>query len=219
VTGSAAEPLNSSAPPAAQPGLLLSRDDNTRRADRLPSESSGEAGYSLIELMLVSSLLVVVLGAVLTFGQTTQRLAPRDHERSHVIREGQIGLHRMTRELRKAHVVNARGPYFMDVQLLVNGVDTRVRYQCDVAHPTETPYRRCLRFVNGGTTGELVIDRVLNPSDSPADPVFSYTTDIGGVNVTHVEARIELPARGDLQNGHGHRITYSDGFYPRNIGA
>jgi hypothetical protein len=169
--------------------------------------------------MLVAALLAVVLGAILTFGEATQRLAPRDHERSHVIHEGQVGLHRMTRELRKAHAVNDRGPYFMDVQVLVNGADARVLYQCDLPHPTEPTYRRCLRFVNGATLGEVVIDRVLNPTDSPADPVFSYTVDPSGVNVTHVEARIELPARGDLKNGHGHRITYSDGFYPRNIGA
>jgi hypothetical protein len=198
---------------------LLSPGENRRAADRPPSASSGEAGYALTELLLVAALLAVVLGAVLTFGQTTQRLAPRDQERGHVIQEGQVGLHRMTRELRKAHVVNDRGPYFMDVQVLVNGADTRVRYACDVAHPSESTYRRCVRFVNGATTGELVIDRVMNAADSPPDPVFSYTTDAGGVNVTHVQARIELPARGDLKNGHGHRITYSDGFYPRNIGA
>jgi hypothetical protein len=198
---------------------MLPRLDTAHRNLRPTAAHGGEAGYALTELLLVAALLVVVLGAVLTFGQTTQQLAPRDSERSHVIQEGQVGLHRMTSELRKAHAVNDRGPYFMDVQVLVNGADTRVRYACDVAHPTESTYRRCLRFVNGATTGELVVDRVLNAADSPPDPVFSYTTDAGGVNVTHVQARIELPARGDLQNGHQHRITYSDGFYPRNIGA
>jgi hypothetical protein len=177
-----------------------------------------ESGYALIELMVVATLLVVVLGAVLVFGETTQRLMPKDQERSHVIQESQVGLHRMTRELRKAHVVNSRGSYFLDVQVLVNGADTRVRYECDRPHPSESGYRRCLRFVNGGSTGELIVDRVLNAADSPPDPVFSYTTDAGG-NVTHVEARIELPARGDLKSGHGHRITYTDGFYPRNVGV
>ncbi len=160
----------------------------------------------------------MVLGAVLSFGEVTQRLAPRDQERSHVIREAQVGLHRMTRELRQAHLVNDRGPYFIDVQVRVNGVDTRVRYECDRPHPVEPAYRRCLRFVNGGATGELVVDRVLNAADMPPDPVFSYTTDAGG-NVAHVEARVELPARGDLKLGHGHRITYADGFYPRNLGV
>lgn len=168
--------------------------------------------------MLVASLLAVVLSAVLLFGEATQRLAPRDQERTHVIREAQVGLHRMTTELRKAHLVNARGSYFMDVQVRLEGVDTRVRYECDTPHPVEPGYRRCLRFVNGGATGELVVDRVLNAADVPPDPVFTYTTD-GGGNVAYVEARVELPARGDLKSGHGHRITYADGFYPRNLGV
>jgi hypothetical protein len=197
---------------------LTSRPHNASCTPEPPHPLCDESGYALVELLLVASLLVVVLSAVLLFGEATQRIAPRDQERSHVIQEAQVGLHRMTQELRKAHLVNDRGSYFMDVQVRLGGVDTRVRYECDQPHPVEPAYRRCLRFVNGGAAGELVVDRVLNAADVPPDPVFIYTTD-GGGNVAHVQARVELPARGDLKTGHGHRITYADGFYPRNLGV
>ena len=62
-----------------------------------------EAGYSLIELMIVASMMVVVLGAVLSLGDAAQRSTPKDLERAHAIRDTQVGLHRMTRELRQAH--------------------------------------------------------------------------------------------------------------------
>jgi prepilin-type N-terminal cleavage/methylation domain-containing protein len=177
-----------------------------------------ESGHTLVELLVVVALLSVVLAAVLSLGEATQRIAPKEQERALVIREGQIGLHSMTKDLRRAHVVNSRGPFHMDVNVVLGGANTRIRYECDRPHPRESTYRRCLRYVNGAATGQLVIDRVLNAADSPPDPVFTYTTDASG-KVTHVEARIELPARGDLKRGYEHRITFTDGFLPRNLGA
>ena len=57
--------------------------DNAHREKRPPAARRGEAGYALTELLLVSSLLAIVLGAILALGETTQRITPRDTERAH----------------------------------------------------------------------------------------------------------------------------------------
>jgi competence protein ComGC len=177
-----------------------------------------ESGFSLIEVLVVSVLLIVVIGAVLALSEATQRMAPKEEERAHAIREAQLSLHQMTKELRKAHLVYTVAAQSIDVSVLVKGVDTRVRYRCDIAHPTEASYRRCYRYVVAadGTTsgGTLVIDRVLNAALSPPKAVFTRTGN-------YVEAKVEVPSRGERKAGYGyeHRIALHDGFYMRNLDA
>jgi Tfp pilus assembly protein PilX len=187
--------------------VLLPLDN--AHSDKRPSRSRrGEAGYAITELLVVSSLLVIVLGAVLTLGETSQRIAPRESERAQVIREAQVGLHRMTRELRHAYQAPTVTGSTITANVVADGGSTTltVKYQCDIAHPTNNAYTRCLRYVGSSTTGELVIDRVLNGS-----AVFTLT----GTN--YVRALIEVSAKGDLQNGYDHRVVLDDGFYMRNI--
>jgi hypothetical protein len=176
---------------------------------RPPAARGSEAGYALTELLLVSSLLVIVMGAILALGETSQRIAPKESERALVIREAQVGLHRMTRELRHAYTTpTVTGP---TIEATVpNGSTGRtVRYACNVAHPTNTAYTRCLRYVVVGGVpgaGEVVIDRVLNGTS-----VFT----LHGTN--YVAALVEVAAKGDLENGYDHRVALDDGFYMRNI--
>jgi prepilin-type N-terminal cleavage/methylation domain-containing protein len=176
---------------------------------------ASERGYSLIELMVVAALLVVVLGAILTLAEATQRIAPKETERAHVIREAQVGLDRMTRELRHAYSAPTVPPptvtgSSVTASVLGRGGATRtVRYDCDEAHPTESAYTRCLRQVlSGGTwsTGEVVIDRVLNGTS-----VFTATPP------DYVRAAVEVAARGDRKTGYTHRVILDDGFYMRNL--
>jgi competence protein ComGC len=175
---------------------------------------SRESGFALIEQLVVVAVLGVVVAAILSLGETTQRIAPKDSERAFVIRETQVGLHRMTKELRQSHALVSTGTHEMDVRVLVGGTEQRVRYNCSQPHPTEPDYRRCLRYVGTSTTGEVVIDRVL----AAAGPVFSYVTNAQGA-ITYVEASVEVPARGDLRVGHRHRVALHDGFWMRNFDA
>jgi hypothetical protein len=204
---------------------VLSTPDTAHRKLRPAAAKDGEAGYALTELLLVSSLLVIVLGAILALGETTQRIAPRDTERAHVIREAQVGLHAMTRQLRQTadlsdppHVA-ATGST-LDVTLRD---DKRYSFECDQPHPTETGYNRCVRFpVVGGVkqtqNGIVLIDRVLNgPAGTGAtNPIFTYETNPGGV-VTYVRVAIHVPAKGDLVNGHDYDVVLEDGVYMRNL--
>jgi Tfp pilus assembly protein PilX len=189
---------------------LLPRCHSRRSAERTAETRSGEAGYALIELMVVASLLIIVLSAILALGETTQRIAPKEKERAHVIREAQVGLHRMTRELRHAYeaptvtgstmLANVRG---------VGGSTATVRYDCDEAHPTDPAYTRCVRQVfTGGawSAADPVIDRVLNGT-----AVFAFTSP------DYVSATVEVAARGDLDDGYDYRVVLADGFYMRNL--
>jgi type II secretory pathway pseudopilin PulG len=196
--------------------LVLSTRDTTQDAHPRPGEGSGSAGYALVELMVVASLLVIVLGAILALGETTQRIAPKESERAHVIREAQVGLHRMTRELRHAYqaLPTVAAPTVsgstMEASVRgLNGSTRTVRYDCDEPHPTDSAYTRCLRQVYSGgswSAGELVIDRVLNGTT-----VFTATPP------DYVRATVEVAARGGLKDGYDHRVILDDGIYMRNL--
>jgi type II secretory pathway pseudopilin PulG len=201
--------------------------DNAHREKRPPAARRGEAGYALTELLLVTSLLAIVLGAILALGETTQRIAPRDTERAHVIREAQVGLHGMTRQLREAADMTtpphgAATASTLDVTLRDG---TRYSFECDEPHPTQAGYNRCVRFpVVGGVkqteNGMVLIDRVLNgPAGTGAtNPIFEYETNIAGI-VTYVHVAIHVPAKGDLAQGHDYDVVLEDGVYMRNLDA
>jgi hypothetical protein len=183
--------------------------ENAHRDKRPPRPRRDEAGYALTELLLVASLLAIVLGAVLGLGETSQRIAPKESERAQVIRETQVGLHRMTRELRHAYQPPTVTGATIEANVVDGAAGRTVRYACNVAHPSNSAYTRCLRYeVVGGTpgAGELVIDRVLNGSAVFSTPSSSY-----------VRALVEVAAAGDLKNGYDHRVVLDDGFYMRNI--
>jgi hypothetical protein len=214
--------------PATVIGQVLPRLNTAHREHRPSAPDRGEAGYALTELLLVSSLLAIVLGAILALGETTQRIAPRDTERAHVIREAQVGLHGMTRQLRQAADMTvppheAATASTLDVTLRDG---TRWSFECDEPHPTEAGYNRCVRFpfdVNGvKQTGEgmVLIDRVLNgPAGTGAtNPIFRYEMNVAGI-VTYVHVSIHVPAKGGLKEGHDYDVVLDDGVYMRNLDA
>jgi Tfp pilus assembly protein PilV len=167
-----------------------------------------ESGFTLIETVITAATLSLVVLAILALSDTTAKLAPQDQERAHAIRDAQVGLHRMTRELRQAYTINSNTSTSMDVMVLVSGTATQVSYDCAAAHPTDTNLRRCVRTAGGSTS--VVIDRVLPGT------VFTYDA---YSPPRYVQARIEVPAKGDLNEGHKHSIVLDDGFYMRNVGV
>jgi prepilin-type N-terminal cleavage/methylation domain-containing protein len=188
------------------------------------SRLGAEAGFSLIELMLVVSLLVVVLTAVISLLETTTRLAPREQERSIAIRDAQVGLDRMVRDLRHTYRVIATTDSSMEVLMTVRRVnaagqtvyeDRHVLYRCNVPHPTNADRRRCVKVEAAAaaalpaiSTGEVVIDRVL--------PGGVFTFSPGPLAPRYVTARVTVPAAGERADGFAHSFTLDDGFYLRN---
>lgn len=179
-----------------------------------------QRGFSLVELITVSFLLIVVLSATLMVLERTTEIAPQDEERTQSIREVQVGLHRMVRELREAYALNPAAPPTstqMDVLVPVaGGPDKRVVYNCAQPHP-DPRYSRCLRYEGAADftqplgAGHLAVDRVLN--DVAVTPVFKK------VSSSYVEAKVEVPARGERDSGFQHKVVLEDGFFMRNCRA
>ena len=171
-----------------------------------------ERGVSLAELLVGMLVMSAVLMALLGLLDATVKTAPRDEERANAIREGQTGLHVMTRELRQANKVWTPGK----TQIYVNiGDDTHVLYDCDVAHPENPEQRQCVRWEAAigaelplDSPGQVVIDRRL-----PGD-VFTYEPSL--INPTYVEARIQVPQSGERADGYHANLVLDDGFYLRN---
>jgi type II secretory pathway pseudopilin PulG len=199
-----------------------------------------EGGFTLIEVMVTATMLVVVLGAVLSVFEATNRVAAKDSERSVAINEATVGLNRMTRDLRQTYQVV--GPTagttsnYMDVLVRItpSGTTTpqnrRVLYKCDAPSDKFTGYRECVRYESsastgspgsppGGATATVVADRLQNGTSG--DPVFSnlrYPT--GASRPTMGEVTFKMPASGERKATGGdytHSITLGDGFYMRNL--
>jgi len=171
-----------------------------------------ESGFTLIEMLVAAVVGILVTGAALSLVETIAKIAPKDQERAHAIRDAQVGLYRMTRELRQAQSVNGATPTLMDIDLTIGVVTKRVVYDCGGT--------RCLRSeapvgAEPPSGGEVVVDRLLN--DAGGDPVFTYSP-AGALPPDHVAVSISVPASGGSENGHGHRVVFEDGLALRNVG-
>lgn len=202
--------------------VLHSRTSTSRRGAggaalrRLASE---EAGFTSIELLVSAFVLGLVLVGVLGVLDHSVKQAPKDQERAHQIREAQVGLSRMTRELRHARQVLAPAPGTFGSAVDVFIGDRRVRYRCNepVGDPDHPNDRACVRQEGNAdasvepTGSDPVVARVLNGETA-------FTAPPAGQAVSYVTARIEVPARGGLKKGHDHRVVLDDGVYFRNRG-
>lgn len=176
-----------------------------------------QRGYTLIECMLVCGLLIVVMGGTLSLLDTTAKIAPREAERAHAVRDAQVGLASMVRELRQAHSVEAGYTATgLTVRTPVAGVTTKVAYDCSqpsVSSPGRGLFScRRSQYAADGTTvvsTRRPLERLLT------DQVFTYTVEAG--DVRFVRARVEVPASGERAQGLRHRIVLDDGFFLRNV--
>lgn len=168
-----------------------------------------ESGWTIVEVLIVAVLLVIVLGGTLNLLDTTAKVAPQEEERAQAVREAQVGLARMTRELRQATKVvtydQANGVIKVEVNDL-GGVRQTVTYDCSGSSPSLTGTTACRRTQVGGSSNEVVIDRVKNNG--------SMFTRIG---TNFFQVRVEVPASGERAVGQKHSIVLDDGFYMRNI--
>jgi len=196
-----------------------------------------ESGFTLIEVLLVSAMLVVILGAIAGLATTAERMTPVANESALHLVEAQTGLDRMVREIRSGHNVAAGSSpaaVTFDVRQRSDGVTTQVTYDCNAAHPAGGALRRCVRRVAGAE--EVVVDRVVNAD--VGKPIFSYAVQEGvadseetegeaetegeeetvsAPHINYVEVAVVVPGRGERQQGPGYRTTLEDAAYLRNV--
>lgn len=184
-----------------------------------------EHGVSLAEMMVTIVVLGFVMAAILSLLDVTGRIAPRDAERSQAVRGAQVGLDRMSREIRQATSAGFSTPQQADIQLQLGGVDTHVTYNCAVANgtagypvpaadPNHTDYKNCVRTDVATGRKDLVLARVTNTS------VFCVTSPCQAsaqTNPTYLTISVQVPSRGERTGVTGHTVVLDDGVYLRNI--
>jgi prepilin-type N-terminal cleavage/methylation domain-containing protein len=182
-------------------------------------------GFTLVEMLVVVAILPVVVATALIpleFGQTQ---TPKNVEYAQSISSTSAGLQRMMRDIRQAYRVNSTTPNSIDFNAVLGSSDQEILYECNLSYPSNTgnthyqEYRRCRRVsATTGTAlpaianGTLVIDRLLNGTTE--HPVFTFKNSEGNVdptNPSYVEAQIQAPARGALNSGLSHTISFSNG--------
>ena len=170
---------------------------------------------SLAEVVVSMATFSFVMFAILGLVETTARQQPKDQERADALREAQVGLARMTRELRQGYKVLDADSSSMYVRLTSQEVDKHVKYDCGVADPAHPGYTRCVRWealvgqpLPTDQPGEVVIDRSLS------SVLFSYSP--GPLNPNYVQVKITVPQKGELKTGYRSNFVLDDGFYLRN---
>ena len=183
------------------------------------ARARAEAGFTLVELLVAMGLLLVVLGAALALFDSSNTIAARDQERTHAIREAQVGVYAMTKELRQAYSIVSSSPYLIEVHVWKNGADHDVTYDCTGTSSAGPPLGQCVRYeTTGGAQGNasVVVDRLLNNAGSGRPPVFAYTAN-GSGHTTYATVHVESPSKGERKQGYGYRVTFDDGFFLRNL--
>lgn len=180
-----------------------------------------EAGFTLTEVLVTTTVLVVVVLAILQTLDGAARAVPRDVEWTHAIAEGRVGVLRMVRELRGADAVLGTTPNSIDFQTSDDGTVRRVRFACEVPDGVLPGFRRCTRVEAGAagvlpapSTGETLVGRIRN--GTPEDPVFRGTPD--PVAPRYLAVRVLVPSTGErtARERPGHDVVIEDGAYLRN---
>lgn len=174
-----------------------------------PTSLRGEAGFTLIEVLVTATLMLVVVGAVLTVMENTVRVSAQDRERALAIREAEAQLGRLVREARGAYRVHAATATRLDLDVHAQGVSRRVAFDCSGG--------RCTRQeLNPDGTAKgpaaTIVARVVAGSQ-----VFATTADASG-KVTYVAVTLRVPASGERGVGYQHEIRLHDGIALRNAG-
>jgi prepilin-type N-terminal cleavage/methylation domain-containing protein len=180
-----------------------------------------QGGFTLIELLVASGIFLILLGAALALLSSSNKVAAQDQERTHAIRDAQVGVYRMTRELRQAYSLVQTTPHKIEVHVWQGGADHDVTYDCTGTSSAGPPLGQCVRFettASGPTTPTTVVDRLVNSPSSGRPPVFTYDVNASG-RTTYARVHIEAPARGERAQGYGYRVVFDDGFFMRNLGG
>jgi type II secretory pathway pseudopilin PulG len=180
--------------------------------------TSGQAGFMLIEMLVVLLLVTIVFSALLVPIVTAQHVQSRDAEYAYAQQNARTGLDAMVHQIRQAYAVLSTTPNAIEFDVSLNGADFHVYYECDIAQPG-TSYQECVRLqapagaaLPALSTATVAVTNLTN--GTLADPVFAFTPD--GFSPTYVTATVKVPASGGTNGGLTHSIVLSDGVLLRN---
>jgi prepilin-type N-terminal cleavage/methylation domain-containing protein len=175
-------------------------------------------GFTLIEVLVVLSLLSAVAGLLMAPLVLGQREQTRDANYAFAQQDARNGLDSMVSQIRQATSIISSGPNFVEMTVTLGGVAEHVLYQCDIPQPG-TAYRECLRAQSafGSALPALSSATVAIPgltNGTVSSPVFSFGPD--PIAPYYMTATISIPASGGAAGGLTHSIVLSDGALMRN---
>jgi Tfp pilus assembly protein PilW len=193
---------------ADNPGVDPGGTDNPA-----PHGRDGEAGSSLVELLMVLLMLTVVVGASLSLLEKTWQQTPRDLEWNATMQDTRTAMYRMTRELRQATNLTLISGYSVSGDVVLSGQTQHVLWQCDIGTTCTRSATVAPAAPPGqGAGGAPMISNVQNKTLSPQVPVFSQPS------TTYFQVVMKVRAAGAMAAGStSHTVTFTDGFDGRNL--
>ena len=173
----------------------------------------GEAGWSLVEVLMVLLLLSIVVGSTLSLLEKTWAQTPRDLEWNYTIQDTRTAVYRMTRELRQATNVTLISGYRISGDVVLSGQTQHVLWQCDIG-------TTCTRSATvapaappaQGAGGAVMIRYVENTTQAPQVPVFTQPS----TKFFQVVVKVRAAGARDVGTA-SHTVTFTDGFDGRNL--
>jgi hypothetical protein len=181
--------------------------------------TTGQGGFTVMEMAVASAVLVLVVGALMAPMITSASVQSRDSNYAYAQQEARTGLDSMVAQIRQAWAILGTTPNSVEMNVNLAGVAEHVFYECDVPQPGSSVYRECVRLQAAAgsalppvSAGMVVIRNLTNGTTT--DPVFSFAPD--PVAPYYMTATVKVPASDGVNGGLTHSITFSDGALMRN---
>jgi len=145
----------------------------------------GEAGFTLIELMITAAIMSIVSTAVIAMAMRTVDTSATIVDRRDVLAEGRIALDRLGKQIRQAESVDTTYSSATQIKVAtyIDGTPTTVVWRVQgSAAPFQLQESR-----NGGTTFSTVV-RSLSASN-----VFKYTTHASLTDQVTIDISLATP--------------------------
>jgi prepilin-type N-terminal cleavage/methylation domain-containing protein len=163
-----------------------------------------QAGFTLVELLAAMPIALIVLSLAMLAVATTVRNEQRTREHTAALRDQQVGLEQLTRELREATSFSFLTSQLVEFDAYVRtggtGALRKIRYDCSSG-------KHCLRQegpVGGPVSGNrIIIDALENPDVFEPQPDFvnpRYVGIVARVRIAKDRRLITLRDGVDLRN-------------------
>ncbi len=168
------------------------------------SPKNDDSGFTMIELIVAATMMIVVIGAVVSLLLSSMRTQPEVTDRAHQIGEARNALEKLTADLRQGSVADYEAPSALRLATLCDSdsgaVPCEIAYSCAAE---EGGTFGCTRTVNSGAAATVVTGLAspdvfcVSPSLGDPDASEPKSSDCGASNgepPAYVGVAIEFPA-------------------------